>query len=169
MPIRIAVLLEPQSAPQQLHNLLHNEGRWEVSPLAISDYRDILSRQRFDVIVLTRNPADSPLLYDLLTLQPQALRLLIYKDTPPKNTQGLELIHQSIAAACPPEQLRQQLVSLLKLNHRIFNPKIGEYIDHVDRLPSPPKIFHELNRALASPTSNSEAISKLISRDTHQS
>ncbi len=77
----------------------------------------------------------------------------------------LEVAHQYLSKPCSAEMLREVITQVFKIQNCVSNPRIIAGIGDINRLPSLPKIYHELTAAIAKETTTSQDIAGIFSRD----
>ena len=78
---------------------------------------------------------------------------------------GLELAHQYLSKPCSAEMLREAISQVFKIQSCVNNPRIIAGLGDPKQLPSLPKIYYELNTALADENTTVEDIAEIFSRD----
>jgi len=77
----------------------------------------------------------------------------------------LDVAHQFVAKPCDNTRLFSIIESAVRLRDMFSAPEVIAAIGGMNRLPSAPRIFGELNRVLADPLGNARAVGELISSD----
>lgn len=76
-----------------------------------------------------------------------------------------ELCHRSISFTANAEEMLQEINQCMKAQNIINKPALREYVGQIERLPSIPSIYMELNDALASGITGAADIAKIIEQD----
>jgi HD-like signal output (HDOD) protein/CheY-like chemotaxis protein len=79
--------------------------------------------------------------------------------------QGLEVAHQYLSKPCSSDILREAISQVFKIQACVSNPRIANGVGDANRLPSLPKIYHELNAAIADENTTSKNVAEIFSRD----
>jgi HD-like signal output (HDOD) protein len=97
---------------------------------------------------------------------PAAVRMILsgYADEETLR-KGLELAHQYLSKPCNAEMLRKAISQVFKIQACLNNPRIIAGLGDPKQLPSLPKIYFELNTALADENSTVSDIAEIFSRD----
>ena len=97
---------------------------------------------------------------------PGTMRIILsgYSD-PEATVRMLDVGHQFVAKPCNNATLLAVVDSALGLRALFEDESVLELIGRVSRLPAAPKLFFELNRLLADPSSGMQTITALIMRD----
>ncbi|MEH6626929.1 MAG: HDOD domain-containing protein [Motiliproteus sp.] len=149
----------------------HTGRNWHV--LRVSSNGEMLSylkENRFQAIVVVssgRIQADNDCFIKAMTLQPQAVRILL-PGMPLSNTQlsyALDLVHRVYPDPDKIETIATEVEYLIKINGLVHKQKTRDYVLSLGQLPSPPMIYHKLSEALSSERSNSDHISGIIEQD----
>ncbi|NMG64473.1 HDOD domain-containing protein [Azoarcus indigens] len=77
----------------------------------------------------------------------------------------LDVAHQFLAKPCDNARLFSIIESAVRLRDMFSAPEVVAAVGGINRLPSAPRIFGELNRMLADPLGNTRAVGELISAD----
>lgn len=80
-------------------------------------------------------------------------------------TQSLEIAHQYLSKPCNSDVLREAISQIFKIQACVSNPRIANGVGDANRLPSLPKIYHELNAAIADDTTTSQVVADIFARD----
>ena len=146
----------------------HNE--WEVV-LANSgeEALQLLNESHFDCVVSDmRMPKMSgvELLTKVYEQHPQVVRFVLsgHADSKPI-LQAIPVTHQYLSKPCTPEQLTDAVRRALGVGGFIQNNNLRKIIGSVDSLPSRPKVYSELTRALNDENTSLEDISKIVETD----
>ncbi len=76
-----------------------------------------------------------------------------------------DLAHQILNKPCDLETLRDAIDYGCQIQSMITCERVKQAVGRVGRLPSPPIIYHELNRALAEDTTDAAVITRIIEQD----
>lgn len=136
--------------------------QWEQSFVQTgSQALALMANQPFDLIVTDVMMSDMSafdLLSQVKSRYPGVVRVILSSHTD-ENTlkNGLTIAHQYLSKPCSPEVLREAISQIFKIRDSLSNPKIIKELGEASQLPSLPKIYQELQRAI-----NQEATSKEI-------
>lgn len=78
---------------------------------------------------------------------------------------GLASAHQYLGKPCTAESLREAISQVFKIQACVRNPKIIAEIGDPNRLPSLPRIYNELNAAIADENTTINEIAEIFARD----
>ncbi len=78
---------------------------------------------------------------------------------------GLEVAHQYLSKPCSSEILREAISQIFKIQDCLRNPQIIAGVGDPNHLPSLPKIYHELNTAIADENTTINDIAKIFASD----
>lgn len=76
-----------------------------------------------------------------------------------------EVAHSCLPEDCTDVQISLAIEQALKVIGLIRKPEIKEFIGRIERLPSLPDVFHQLNQSLQSGDTNAKDIAKIIEQD----
>ncbi|OMH38856.1 HDOD domain-containing protein [Motiliproteus sp. MSK22-1] len=129
-----------------------------------------LSESKYHAVVVassTRIHADQDCLVKAINLQPRALRILLPGMPLSRGQQNRtqDLVHRVYSDQQPLEEVAEGIENLIKINRLLYKQKNREYINSLGQLPSPPKVYKDLNEALSSDQSNATHISRIIGQD----
>jgi len=134
-----------------------------------ADALNLMAQQPIDLIVsdmLMPQMRGDELLRRVRDLHPGTVRMILSghadEDTL-KN--GLEVAHQYLSKPCSPETLREVISQIFKIQQCLSNRKIANGIGDAHNLPSLPKIYEELNRAIANEDTTTRDIAEIFARD----
>lgn len=80
-------------------------------------------------------------------------------------TRGLEVAHQYLAKPCSAEILRETICQIFNIQACVNNPRIAAEVGEASQLPSLPKIYNELNSAIADERTTSTQIADIFAKD----
>ena len=129
----------------------------------------LMRQQAIDLIVtdmLMPEMQGDELLKQVREEFPAAVRMILsgYADEETLR-KGLELAHQYLSKPCNAEMLRKAISQVFKIQACLNNPRIIAGLGDPKQLPSLPKIYFELNTALADENSTVSDIAEIFSRD----
>ncbi len=78
---------------------------------------------------------------------------------------GLEVAHQYFSKPCTAEVLREAISQIFKIQDCLQNPRIIAEVGDPNQLPSLPKIYHQLNAAIANENTTINEISNIFASD----
>lgn len=78
---------------------------------------------------------------------------------------GLEVAHQYLSKPCSAENLREAISQVFKIQACVNNPLIVSGVGDPNHLPSLPKIYRELNAAIADENTTAQKIAEIFSQD----
>lgn len=78
---------------------------------------------------------------------------------------GLEVAHQYISKPCSAEMLREAILQVFRIYDCVNNPLIAASVGDVNQLPSLPKIYQELNAAIANENTTTQDIADIFAHD----
>ncbi|MCS7089267.1 MAG: response regulator [Verrucomicrobiota bacterium] len=128
-----------------------------------------MEMEPFDVIVTDmRMPGMSgvELLRIVRQRHPEVARLVLSGQADEKQVlQCVGLAHQYLAKPCDPESLRSAIHRVVMAGTCLNNPRLRELLGRLDRLPSFPRVYMELNRTLENPEVNLSDVADLVRQD----
>jgi HD-like signal output (HDOD) protein len=145
-------------------------GQWEIFfASSASQALDLMADQAMDLIVTDIMMPDmrgDELLKKVSTAYPGTVRMILsgYADEETLKS-GLEVAHQYLSKPCSAETLREAISQVFKIQACVNNPRIIASVGDPNQLPSLPKIYHELNSAIANENTTAGDIAKIFSRD----
>lgn len=77
----------------------------------------------------------------------------------------LDVAHQFVTKPCDNATLLAIIENAVRLRDMFAAPAVVETVGRINRLPTAPRVFAELNRVLADPKGNTRAVGELIGRD----
>jgi HD-like signal output (HDOD) protein/CheY-like chemotaxis protein len=106
------------------------------------------------------------LLKQVSKLHPATVRMILSGYSDEENLRsGLEVAHQYMSKPCTAEMLREVISQVFKIQACVNNPRIIASIGDINSLPSLPKIYNELTRAIADENTTMQKISSIFTRD----
>lgn len=130
---------------------------------------DIMQQNPIDLIVsdmMMPEMRGDELLKKVAELYPSTVRMILSgyaNDETLKN--ALAVAHQYLSKPCSADVLREAISQVFKVQVCASNPQLIEVLGDINQLPSLPKIYHELNSAIANEDSNSNEIAQIFARD----
>ncbi len=130
---------------------------------------DLMAQQAIDLIVtdiLMPDMRGDQLLKKVSHDYPGTVRMILsgYADEETLKS-GLEVAHQYLSKPCSAEMLREAISQVFKIQACVNNPRIIASVGDPNQLPSLPKIYHELNSAIANDNTTASDIAKIFSQD----
>jgi len=130
---------------------------------------EILDRNPMDVIVADmRMPGmdGAALLKEVQTRFPAMVRIVLSGHAELEATlRAVPVAHQYLAKPCKPELLRSVVERAISLQAVLHDKTVRRIVGNIETLPSVPRIYSELTKALAKETTDVEDIAKIISKD----
>ncbi|QPK65289.1 HDOD domain-containing protein [Methylomonas sp. LL1] len=129
----------------------------------------LMAQQPIDLIVsdmLMPEMRGDELLKKVSELYPGTVRMILsgYADEETLKS-GLEVAHQHISKPCGAETLREVISQIFKIQACVSNPRIIDGIGDPNKLPSLPKIYRELNAAMADENTTCGDLANIFARD----
>lgn len=129
----------------------------------------LMRQQSIDLIVTDMMMPDmrgDELLQQVSKDYPSIVRMILsgYADEEALKS-GLEVAHQYLSKPCSSEMIREAISQVFKIQPCVNNPKIAESLGDVAHLPSLPKIYHELDAAIANESTTIPQLAEIFSRD----
>ncbi len=129
----------------------------------------IMATQPIDLIVsdlVMPGMGGDELLKTVNTLYPATVRMVLSGYTDEKTLKiSLEVAHQYLSKPCSAETLRESISQVFKIQACVRNPQIITGVGDPNKLPPLPKIYQELNTAIADEDSTIRDIADIFSRD----
>jgi Predicted signal transduction protein len=130
---------------------------------------ELMARQHIDLIVsdmLMPEMNGDELLIKVGEDYPATVRMILsgYADEDTLK-RGLEVAHQYLSKPCTAEILREAISQVFKIQSCVQNPRIAETVGDIKKLPSLPKIYQDLNAAIADEKTTIQDIANIFSRD----
>lgn len=128
-----------------------------------------LEQAPFDAIVSDlRMPGldGGELLQRVRDLYPTMIRVVLSGQTSKESfLRMMGLAHQYLSKPCDPHVLRDTLQRSLALQKRLADPRIQSFVSRLSALPCMPKVFQDIMPELKSPTTSTDRVGQIISRD----
>ena len=128
-----------------------------------------MAQHPFDVIIsdmLMPRMNGAELLKEVLRCYPATVRMVLsghaHQDL---ISQCVGVAHQFISKPCDPEELRTLVKHACHLTAGLVDGEAKQVIGSIDRLPSAPEVFLELQEALAHPAVDTRRLGAIIQRD----
>lgn len=130
---------------------------------------ELMSRQPIDLIVsdmMMPQMRGDQLLKEVRDRYPGTVRMILsgYADEETLKS-GLEVAHQFLSKPCTPETLREAIAQVFQIQKSLSNPQIANSLGDAQNLPSLPKIYDELNRAIENENITAHDLAEIFSRD----
>ncbi|NMP31962.1 HDOD domain-containing protein [Thalassotalea sp. M1531] len=126
---------------------------------------ELVGNEKYDVVVVNSQLSEtsiSAFLEEITTLIPLAIRIVV---TDNGEEQEIDGAHSQLVSPIRPACLVELLESIIPNNHAITKKVIVKAVNEVKALPSPPKVYMQLNALLKQESTDSEKIAEIISRD----
>jgi len=128
-----------------------------------------MAEHRFDVVVTDmRMPVmnGAQLLTEVRNRYPMTVRLILsgHADND-LVAQCLGVAHQYISKPCDPEQLKSMIRNACLIGGDRVTEKVKEILGSIDRLPTIPSVFQELEEALGDANASSQQLGDIIEQD----
>lgn len=129
----------------------------------------LMEQQPMDLIIsdmLMPDIRGEELLQTVKQLYPATIRILFsgYSDETTLR-KALEVAHQYFSKPCKIETLRESISQIFQIQKTIANPRIIQSIGDPSQLPSLPKIYHDINAAIASETATLAELADIFALD----
>ncbi|MDR3673156.1 MAG: response regulator [Holophaga sp.] len=129
----------------------------------------VMAESRFDVVVTDmRMPVinGAQLLTEVRKRYPRTVRLILsgHADND-LVAQCLGVAHQYISKPCDPEQLKTMIRNACLIGGDRVTDQVKEILGSIDRLPTMPAVYRELEQALADPDCNAQKLGDIIEQD----
>jgi HD-like signal output (HDOD) protein len=128
-----------------------------------------LERAPFDAIVsgLHIPSMDGPQLLALVRERhPEVVRLCLSEQLDDEVfLRAVPVAHQLLSKSCPPETVVEILERACSVGSLLQDSRVRQLISRLDALPATPRTFQELSAAIARPTTHTDDISDIVSRD----
>lgn len=130
---------------------------------------DIMAQQTMDLIVsdmMMPEMSGDELLRIVSERYPGTVRMILSGHADEETLKsGLGIAHQYLSKPCSAELLRETISQIFTIQACVNNPRIAAEVGNPSQLPSLPKIYHELNAAIADDTTTSQDIAEIFARD----
>ncbi|MBI3418227.1 MAG: HDOD domain-containing protein [Verrucomicrobia bacterium] len=130
---------------------------------------ELMAQQPFDVIIADmRMPGmnGAELLNEVMRRHPQTVRFILSgqaeKDLIMK---CIGATHQYLAKPCEPDALKATVARTTSLDFNLTNERVRALVSRIDRLPSLPSLYLELNKVLADDQVSTDQIGNVIGKD----
>jgi len=129
----------------------------------------LMAQQPIDLIVsdmMMPEMRGDELLKKVSALYPSTVRMILsgFADEETLKS-GLETAHQYLGKPCSAENLREAIYQVFKIQSCVSNPRIVAGVGDPHQLPSLPRIYHELNAAIADENITIRDIAEIFARD----
>lgn len=129
-----------------------------------------LAEGDFGIIVVHLSPDDFAFRYkwlrECVNAHPGLIRVMLNDRLQMHQiAKASELCHRSIPYSAGADELMQALNQCIQARNTINKPAVREYVGSIERLPSLPSIYAELNDALASDATGAAEIAAIIEKD----
>ncbi|WFP51768.1 response regulator [Methylomonas sp. EFPC3] len=130
---------------------------------------EIMQHQPIDLIVsdmMMPEMRGDVLLKRVADIYPATVRMVLsgYADEETLS-RGLEVAHQYLTKPCSAEVLREAITQVFKTQDYVNNPRIAAEVGEASHLPSLPKIYHDLNAAIADERVTNLQIAEIFAKD----
>ncbi|TPQ25418.1 HDOD domain-containing protein [Methylomonas sp. HW2-6] len=130
---------------------------------------EIMQHQPIDLIVsdmMMPEMRGDVLLKRVADIYPATVRMILsgYADEETLS-RGLEVAHQYLTKPCSAEVLREAITQVFKTQDYVNNPRIAAEVGEASHLPSLPKIYHDLNAAIADERVTNLQIAEIFAKD----
>jgi HD-like signal output (HDOD) protein/CheY-like chemotaxis protein len=128
-----------------------------------------MSKSPFDVLVTDIHMpgiGGADLLEQVGRHYPQTARIILSGHADEATaTRVISLAHRYLAKPASPETLIDTLAQAVRIRESMPDDKVGGWIANCNPLPTPPQIYVELTRAMASDTGDVRTVARIIARD----
>ncbi len=130
---------------------------------------ELMQHQPIDLIVsdmMMPEMRGDELLKKVAEAHPATVRIILsgYADEDTLS-RGLEVAHQYLTKPCSAETLRDAITQVFKTQEYVSNPHIAAEVGEASHLPSLPKIYHDLNAAIADDRVTNMQIAEIFAKD----
>src|SRR5262249_25855440 len=151
--------------------LVQLAGDWNVTCAGSGpEALDKLGAGEFDVIISDlRMPGmdGAALLDEVRRRHPAVVRFILSGQTDPQSAlRAARVAHQFLSKPCSPDWLTPVVQRTCELQALLADDTIRAAVGRLDRLPSVPRIFAELTRALEKPETTPDHITHIVSQDS---
>ncbi|WP_207063982.1 HDOD domain-containing protein [Motiliproteus sp. SC1-56] len=170
-PIRV-LMLDTHGEYFAWASTLRQQGHhWDLlrvdSSAALISY---LKENRYHAVVIAPSAkphADLDCLSKATQLQPNAVRVMLpgMVGSPPLMSRMLELSHRLYEYTDSSEQIARSIEQQIQFRRLITKPRTRAFFSSAGPLPSPPRVYQELSRALRSEVSDAQKIAEIIEQD----
>ncbi|REL36652.1 HDOD domain-containing protein [Thalassotalea euphylliae] len=159
------LLIGANSADQATLNKIFSRGNHTLSQVANAEQAlELLAASRYDVVVVNEQLADMAVeacLKALIQAAPHALKIVVTHD----DNSDFDLAHEQIRSPIHAAELVALLEAMVPQHRAITKKHIVDAVAKIKTLPSPPKVYMQLNQLLKQSTTDSAKIAEIISRD----
>ncbi|WP_448212726.1 HDOD domain-containing protein [Colwellia sp. MEBiC06753] len=158
------LLVGASEADQAIVKQVFSRGNHLLSIVESSELTlELLQSERYDVLVADNQLADiSELLSQFEAYAPLAVRIVLCAK---RNNLGHDNSHFQLNKPLKAAHLVKVLESAIPYNKAITKQVIVKAVNNVTSLPSPPKVYMQLNELLKDDTTDSGKIAEIIGRD----
>ena len=129
----------------------------------------VMEDDPYDVVVSDmRMPGmdGAQLLDEIKKRFPGAARIILSGQTGREAfVRGGKSAHRFLTKPCETETLKENIASILSLQHFLSDPELIKIVSRVEHLPSPPEVFHLLMEKAESPNFSLERAGEIIAKD----
>lgn len=130
----------------------------------------MMAEHEFNVIVVHLNQDYFAMrfrcLQEVVSKYPGVIRIMLNDGLQPYQiAKASEFCHRSLQFSSGIKELFQEVGQSLKLLHSMNKPAVRDYVGAIQRLPSLPRVYTELNEALASDITGAAEIASIIEKD----
>lgn len=125
-----------------------------------------LTKLRFDVIITAskfQNLTAKDILKEVIKKHPNLVRIVI--NNTDDDTKYNQVAHYSFKAPVDPEKIRGVIESFAQRTRSITKESIVKLVASIKSLPSPPKVYMQLNALLSNVNADSQKIAEIITQD----
>ncbi len=130
---------------------------------------ELMAAQPIDLIIseiMLPEMRGDELLAKVLEQHPATVRMIFSGYTSEDSLQkALEYAHQYLTKPCSPENLHEAITQVFTIQTCIDNPQIISGLGDINQLPSLPKIYRELNAAIADENTTPRIIADIFAKD----
>lgn len=159
------LLIGANSTDQATLNKIFSRGNHTLTQVTNAEQAlHLLSTSRYDVIAINESLADMAIkqcLKALVTSAPHALKIVI---TQAKDTE-FDLAHNQLPSPIQAADMVAMLEAMVPQQKAITKKQIVNAVGQVKTLPSPPKVYMQLNQLLKQTNTDSAKIAEIICRD----
>ena len=161
---------EPRVLEALERSLFQLEVDWETSfASGGNEALDLLGQQPFDVIVSDmRMPGmdGAALLTQVCDKYPQVVRIVLSGQTDEAAAiRVVRVAHQFLTKPCSADVLKQVIERTQALKGWLSDGPLQAVIGQIDHLPSAPRLFEELSRALDSDNTSADSVAEIVRQD----
>ncbi len=168
---RILIVDDDSNVLEGYRRLLRNQRDvWEVvfcnsSAQALQH----LSTESFDVLVTDMQMpgmTGAELMEQAIEVAPEVARIVLtgYASMT-SSVEASDMAHQILNKPCDLDSLREAIEHSCQIQSMITSDRVKQAIGRVGRLPSPPTLYHQLNRVLEKDSTDASIITHIIEQD----